>query len=363
MDVGTDPATGKRRQVRRRFKTVDEAVAEYAKLKGEVRTGTYVGQSSLTVAQACENWLAGRRGIRAKTASCYHDALRPVITTYGAVAVQRLTKKDIDDLIPLLVAGKLPRSNGKPRRPWKARTVNLMLFVLGSVLDDLVRQGELARNVVALVDRLPQVKQEMQTYSPAEVKKVLTAARPDRLEPAWLLALSGLRRGEICGMRWADVDLKRRTITIRENNVVVDGLPMKSEPKSERSKRTLPLTDALVEVLKRAKRRQAAERRRAGDAYRDTGYLVVNELGEQLHPETVADKWDTLVKRASVRRIRLHDARHTCGTLMHLQGVPVAVIAAWLGHADPAFTMRTYVHSQDHALHDAARVLGHVTSA
>jgi integrase len=72
---------------------------------------------------------------------------------------------------------------------------------------------------------------------------------------------------------------------------------------------------------------------------------VVNELGEQLHPETVADKWETLVKRAGVRRIRFHDARHTCGTLMHLQGVPVAVIAAWLGHADPTFTMRTYVHS------------------
>jgi integrase len=76
----------------------------------------------------------------------------------------------------------------------------------------------------------------------------------------------------------------------------------------------------------------------------------------------VADKWDTLVKRAGVRRLRFHDARHTCGTLMHLQGVPIAVIAAWLGHADPAFTMRTYVHSQDHALHDAAKVLGDVTS-
>lgn len=203
----------------------------------------------------------------------------------------------------------------------------------------------------------------MQTYTPAEVKKVLATARTDRLEPVWLLALSGLRRGEICGARWTDIDLKRRTITIRENNVVVDGRPTVSEPKSARSKRTLPLTDALVGTLQRAKRRQAAERRRAGDKYQASGYLVVNELGQQLHPETVADKWETLIKRAGVRRVRFHDARHTCGTLMHLQGVPVAVIAAWLGHADPAFTMRTYVHSQDHALHEAAKVLGVVTSA
>lgn len=184
--------------------------------------------------------------------------------------VQRLAKRDIDDLIPLLTAGKLQRSDGRARRPWKPRTVNLMLFVLGKVLDDLVKQGHLVRNVLTLVDRLPQTKQEMQTYTAAEVKKVLTAARPDRLEIVWLLALSGLRRGEICGLRWSDIDLKKRTITVRENNVVVDGQPMASEPKSERSKRTLPLTDPLVKGLRRAERRRKAERQEAGDLYEDS---------------------------------------------------------------------------------------------
>jgi integrase len=136
---------------------------------------------------------------------------------------------------------------------------------------------------------------------------------------------------------------------------------IRSTPKSDRGERTLPLTDALAEVLKRARRRQAEEEATVGDVYRASGYVIVNEIGRRVHPDTVSDKWDQLAKAAGVRRIRLHDARHTCGTLMHLQGVPVAVIAAWLGHADPAFTMRTYVHSQNEALHDAARSIAAVT--
>jgi integrase len=104
-------------------------------------------------------------------------------------------------------------------------------------------------------------------------------------------------------------------------------------------------------VLRRTERRQAEEAQLAGRAYRRSGYVVVvDQLGSALHPETLSSRWEARLRTATLRRIRFHDARHTCGTLLHLQGVPVAVIAAWLGHADPAFTMRTYVHSQDDAL-------------
>jgi integrase len=112
-------------------------------------------------------------------------------------------------------------------------------------------------------------------------------------------------------------------------------------------------------VLRRAERRQAEEAQLAGRAYRRSGDVVADQLGSALHPETLSSRWEALLRTATLRRIRLHDARHTCGTLLHLQGVPVAVIAAWLGHADPTFTMRTYVHSQNDALRDAAEALRH----
>ena len=261
-------------------------------------------------------------------------------------------------LVTLLLAGDLERSDGRNRRPRKPRTINLMLFTLGQVLDDAMKQGLATRNVAALVDRLAEAKLEIQTYTRAEVRKVLARACDDRLEHAWHLALSGPRRGEVCGLSWSDIVLKAKTLTVAENRVTVDGEAMHSEPKTAAGKRTLPLSDAMVKVLRRAKRRQAAERLTAGAAYRDIRYLVVNEIGERLHPDTVSDRWDQLTEAAGVRRIRLHDARRTAGTLMHLEGVPTAVIAAWLGHTNSSFTQRIYLHSQPDALRAAADVLG-----
>jgi integrase len=117
----------------------------------------------------------------------------------------------------------------------------------------------------------------------------------------WHLALAGLRRGELCGLRWTDIDFETRTISIEITRVVVD------------------------------------------------------PLGRRYHPDTASDYWAAACAKAGVKRIRLHDARHTCGTLMHLEhNVPVAIISAWLGHADTAFTMRTYVHNQPETLAVAA---------
>jgi integrase len=364
LDIGDDPATGNRRQTRRRYETLDEAIEAYSKIKKEAREGTYVGRSSATVEQVIKDWLAGRRGIKPTTLAGYRNWLKPVIKTYGALPVQKLTKRNLDELIPLLVGGGLERGDGRPSRPWKPRSVNAMLGVLVDILDDAMKQGMVARNVAALVDRLPSTRKEMDTYTPDEVKRVLAAARTDRLEIAWHLALYGLRRGEIAGLRWEEgVNLTAHTLTIDLTRVTVDGQAAESTPKTERGTRTLPLTPDLIEVFKRVRRRQAAEKLQAGAVYRASGFVIVNELGAPLHPETLTDKWDQLVKAAGVRRIRLHDARHTCGTLMHLQKVPIAVISKWLGHATADFTMRTYIHAQDEALRDAADVLGLVTRA
>ena len=358
VDVGADPATGQRRQIRRRFKTEEAALDAYAELRSQARDGTYVGRSSLTVEAVCAEWLAGKRpSVRPTTHAGYRDALKPVVTAYNALPVQRLTKRHVAELIDSLTRGTAERADGRQRRRWKPRTVNLLLFVLGDVLDDAMRQGLVSRNVAALVDRLPQQHKDVDTYTPAEVRKVLTAARDDRLEVAWHLALYGLRRGEICGLAWSDVDLKAHTLTVRKNRVSVDGAPTTSEPKTDRGRRTLPLSDALAKTLRWARRLQAAERLKAGSLWRDSGYVVVNDIGEPLHPDTLTDRWAALTTAAGVRRLRLHDARHTAGTLMHLEGVPIAVISAWLGHSDAAFTMRTYVHSQDAALVDASRRL------
>ena len=189
----------------------------------------------------------------------------------------------------------------------------------------------------------------------------------DRLGHAWHLALAGLRRGEISGLRWSDIELDADrdtgTLTVAHNRVSVGGQVHDKNPKTERSARTLPLTPALAKALKRAKAVQAAERLRLGPHYVGMGeHVVVDDAGRPYHPDTLSDLWRELCGAATVSQIRLHDARHSCASIMHAQGVPIAVISAWLGHADPAFTMRIYVHTQDDALKAAAATLQKVVT-
>jgi integrase len=152
-------------------------------------------------------------------------------------------------------------------------------------------------------------------------------------------------------------------LTVGPTRISVDGKAVEQDDaKSEDSARTLPIPDPLLVELKAAKKRQASEKLMSGAAYADLGYVVCNEAGQPYHPDTLSKMWTKAVAAAGVLCIRLHDARHTCGTTMHLQGVPAAVIAAWLGHADVAFTMRTYVHSQPDALADGAQSLARVVT-
>lgn len=185
-----------------------------------------------------------------------------------------------------------------------------------------------------------------------------------RLGHAWHLALTGLRRGELGRLRWSDVDLDEGTLTISpgHNRVSVRGQAMDSDPKTDRSERSLPLTPEMAAALRRALTIQKAERLKLGPDYGSGDYVVCDEAGHPYHPDTLSDYWRSLCAAAKVPHIRLHDARHTCGTLLHLQGQPVGVITLWLGHADPAFTLRTYVHPTDDALKGAAAALQRVVT-
>ena len=133
-------------------------------------------------------------------------------------------------------------------------------------------------------------------------------------------------------------------------------------PKSRASNRTLPIPDEVVDALKAAHKRQAEERLRFGEGYGSAVYVASDEAGAPYHPNLLTFRWGKLLDDLGIDRVRLHDARHSCATLMHLRGVPIAVIAAWLGHASAAFTMSVYAHSQDDALKAAASSFGRVVT-
>jgi integrase len=344
VDVGRGP-DGKRIQEYRTFDRRADAVKALARIQHESGQGTYVRPSRETLGEYLDTYLEGAtRNLRASTRRNYEDALLPVRDRLGGRRLQGISKGDIESLVSwMLTAGR--RRGGLAGTGLSARSVRLTLGRLTAALELAVAEGKLGRNPARYVKPPAHTPRERETWTVAEVPAFLATADADRLAACWRLSLYGLRRGEVLGLRWRDVDLTAATITVRQARVLA-GYEIRTEPPKSRSgARTLPLDDALVAALKALKARQAAERLAAGPAYEHTGYVAADELGRPVHPEWYTDEFHRVSDRAKVRRIRLHESRHTACSLMEKAGVPVSVIAAWAGHYSGAFTMATYVHA------------------
>jgi integrase len=193
----------------------------------------------------------------------------------------------------------------------------------------------------------------MTAWAPEEVRTFLTCAADDRLFAAWrLLATCGLRRGEVLGLRWTDLNLRALTLRV-DRSLVADPrsrVLVWQTPKTERSRRTIDLDAATVNALKSHRKQQASERLAAMGAWPDgddqaADLVFADKTGQPIRPATFSRQFDALVKRAEVTRIRLHDLRHTAATLLLRAGVPVHVVSERLGHASTSITMDVYAHS------------------
>lgn len=362
VDAGRDPETGKRHQVRRRYRTEKEARKALTDFLSDAASGSFVPRKDVTVEEVCTDWLGSMHWARPTTLAGYEYNLAPLREAYGLLPVQKLTRKHLDDLVTSLKKGGSKTAKGNIRRPWAARSLKRAVESTATVLDYAIERKFLSHNVARAIKPKPGRKRKPQTYTPAEVSKLLNSLESDRNGHLWFLALCGLRRGEIGGLRWSGVDFKAKTITVHIGRAAAAGKAVEDDPKTEAGERTLPMDDEMVVVLRKARRRQAADKLQLGEAYQDLGYVACNEGGNPFHPDTLTHKWAKAAKAAGVRHIRLHDARHTCGTTMHLRKVPLAVIAAWLGHADASVTARIYTHSQAEALAEASKTLGEVVT-
>jgi integrase len=370
VDIGRDEH-GKRQQITRTFDKLKDARAELSRIRHETDQGTYVKPSEITVDDYLDEYLVGAtRGRRESTKVSYRDAFRPVRDRLGARALQSISKADIENMVDwMLTSGR--RRGGQPGTGLGPRSVRLTLGRLKAAFEMAVDEGRLVRNVVRLVTPPECTPGKRATWSRTEVRKFLRVATKDRLHVAWRLSLYGLRRGEVLGLRWSDIDLRAKTLSVNQARVLVDYKVRIEPPKSRNGKRPLPLDDELVSALTELRKRQARESETAGHAYRagledldwyTTGdeYVVTDELGIPLHPEAYSDEFTRLLRRAGLPKIRLHDSRHTTLSLMEKAGVPISIVSKWGGHYDAAFTMRTYVHASDDHLKQGRQALAKI---
>lgn len=367
IDIGRDDS-GKRQQLTKTFDTHKEARAELSRIRHETGQGTYVKPSSQTLDDYLDDYLKGAtRGRRESTKVSYRDAFRCPRERLGRMKLQSITKADIENLVEyMLTSGR--KRGGKPGTGLGARSVRLTLGRLSAAFEMAVQEGLLVRNPVKLVSAPEYKRSKRDTWSKTQVQTFLRLASKDRHHVAWRLSLYGLRRGEVLGLRWSDIDLNAKTLTVNQARVLVDYQVRIEPPKSENGKRTLPLDDTLIAALKALRKRQAADSIEAGAAYQDgldahdwytpgDAYIATDALGIPVHPEWYSDEFGRILKQAGLPKIRLHDSRHTTLSLMEKAGVPISIISKWAGHYDSAFTMRTYVHASDEDLMEGTKAL------
>lgn len=192
-----------------------------------------------------------------------------------------------------------------------------------------------------------------------QVKMMFEAGRGDRLEALYLLAVTtGLRQGELLGLKWEDVDLEAGTLQVRRTLTTAKGGPVLSTPKTKGSRRTVKLSPTALEALRSHLERQLGEIDEAGDLWRENGLIFASEVGGFLDRRYITThRFKPLLKRAGLPRIRFHDLRHTCATLLLSKNVDPKVVSEMLGHATIAITLDTYSHVLPNMQSEAAKAM------
>lgn len=346
--VDLPSAGGRRRQVRRRgFATRGQAQAALTELLASLQQGTFVQRADLTVEQYLSGWTdalpATGRGIA--TVSSYRHNLRLHVVPYiGGIRLQELRGVDFDRLYrKLLTSGRRKGSGGLSNR-----TVRYVHTVPSRALADAVAKGLLARNPAATATP-PSAKSarapEMAWWSPSELRAFLQLTADHDLAVLFRVAgATGMRRGELVGLDWRDVDLDASRITVRRQLTSTDYVVREDEPKSDRGKRIVTLDRATVEALRSLPGRR--------------GLVFIDANGAKLHPESVAKYFTRLVRRSGLPRIRFHDLRHSHVAHLIEAGVDPLTISRRLGHASVAFTLDRYGHLFDQAGEKVARAIG-----
>jgi len=308
-----------------------------------------------------------RSQVKPSTWDSYARNLRlHVLPHLGDLALGQITPMRLNRLYSdLLGSGKRNGLGGL-----SAKTTRYIANTIHKVLADAVDAEVLAANPAgrAKAPRPSRVAPiDLHFWTPEQLRRFFEFTQGHRLAGAWrLAATTGMRRGEVLGLRWADLDVEAARLAVRHTVISVAYEIRESTPKNQHA-RVIDLDPETISQLRAHRARQQAEQAGLGPAYRDGDLVFPRPDGTTIHPHIFSQAFERLVARSGLPRIRLHDLRHTCATIALRAGIPTKVISERLGHASPGFTLRQYAHvipgMQREAAHQIADLVDRAESA
>lgn len=336
-----------------RGKRKDAEVLE-TKKKREIDLGIFVENSRLTVNEYLDRWLlvAAKPRLRSRTFDDYEGYLsRYVRPAIGHRQLAKIKPLDIQAIYTSMTNEGL-----------SARTVRYTHAILASALKQAVKWQILHHNPASMIDLPKSQRKEMSVLSVEDCASFLKAAKGDKWEVVFSIAIStGMRPEEYLGLQWKDINLNDGTVTIQR--VLVwnrkGGGWVLEEPKTAKSRRSIPLSASVVQELAVHRKKQLEERLKLGPAYQNFDFVFATEIGTPIQTSNLTRRhFKRILKKARLpSSIRLYDLRHTCATLLLLSNTSPKVVAERLGHSTVVLTLDTYSHVLPTMQRDATEVL------
>ena len=346
LNLGTDPATGKRKQQWITVKgTKKEAEKRLADMLHQLDTGTFMKPSKTTLAEYLERWLKDYAWpyLAPRTAEGYEFIMRQhLIPKLGNIILTQLKPEHLQKYYSeMLRSGRCDSSCGL-----SAQTVRHHHTVLHKALQTAVEWGLLSRNAADAVRPPYAERPEMHTWSEDDITRFLESAKDTPYYALFYTALfTGMRRSEFLALKWSDIDLLLCQVYVnRSLHQLRDGSIVYRAPKTAKGRRMIALSPSVTLVLREHKEQQEATWSQLETLLKDDDLVFSTVDGKPLRPNTITRAWTVLAARAGLKVIRLHDARHTHASIMLKQGIHPKIVQERLGHSSIAITLDTYSH-------------------